>query len=71
MLLFFGTSGDLPYVRRLIGEAGFGAAEVNRRELVKDGWGVEYVTLRLTGGATRSQGDRAGGVGDGCAEGKG
>ncbi|MFC5816374.1 methyltransferase [Nonomuraea harbinensis] len=71
VLLFFGTTGDLPYVRRLVGEAGFAATEVSREELVRDGWRVEYVTFRLTRDATRPQGDRAGGVGDGCAEGSG
>jgi release factor glutamine methyltransferase len=48
MLVFFGSSGDLGYLRRLIVEHGFSAEIVARAELAKDGQVVEYLTYRLT-----------------------
>jgi release factor glutamine methyltransferase len=48
MLIFFGTSGDLPYLKRLAAEAGFVSEVVARRALVKDGWQVEYFTFRMS-----------------------
>jgi release factor glutamine methyltransferase len=72
VLLFFGTTGDLPYVHRLIAEAGLAATVVNRRDLVRDGVRVEYVTYRLDRGCHPLAGGPSGWpLGDGCAEGKG
>lgn len=48
MLVFFGTSGDLPYLRHLVREAGFASAVVAHQDLVKDNWRVDYYTFRLT-----------------------
>lgn len=48
MLLFFGTSGDLDYLKRLVAEEGFHAHTVAHQDLVKDGWKVDYFTFRLT-----------------------
>jgi release factor glutamine methyltransferase len=47
MLIFFGSSGDLGYLRRLIDEQGFSADVVAQDGLVKDGWRVEYFTYRV------------------------
>jgi release factor glutamine methyltransferase len=49
MLVFFGSSGDLAYLRQLAGEEGFRAEVVAQRDLVRDGWRVDYYTFRLTG----------------------
>jgi release factor glutamine methyltransferase len=38
MLIFFGSSGDLLYLKRLIDEAGFTAEVVSTRALVRDDW---------------------------------
>jgi release factor glutamine methyltransferase len=48
ILLFFGSSGDLAYVRRLVATAGFDAQVVAEQSLAKDGWQVDYFTFRLT-----------------------
>ena len=48
LLIFFGSSGDLGYLRRLAGENGFAAEVVAREELVRDDWTVEYLTFRMT-----------------------
>jgi release factor glutamine methyltransferase len=48
MLVFFGTSGDLGYLRRLVAEHGFRSETLAQAELVKDGHRVEYFTFRLT-----------------------
>ncbi len=48
MLIFFGSSGDLTYLQRLIAEGGFTAEVVAEQALVRDGWQVEYYTYRLT-----------------------
>ncbi|WBB62135.1 methyltransferase [Streptomyces sp. WMMC500] len=48
MLIFFGSSGDLGYLKRLIAEEEFKADIVARQELTKDGWQVDYFTFRLT-----------------------
>jgi release factor glutamine methyltransferase len=48
LLVFFGSSGDLGYLQRLIVEEGFGTEVLARKTLVEDGWQVEYVTYRLT-----------------------
>ena len=47
ILLFFGTSGDLDYLHRLIDGNGFERATVESRDLDKDGTSVTYVTYRL------------------------
>jgi release factor glutamine methyltransferase len=48
MLIFFGSSGDLDYLKRLIDEGGFAAEVVAEEALVKDDWRTEYYTYRLT-----------------------
>ncbi len=48
MLIFFGTSGDLGYLRRLMADEGFEAEVVARDELTRDEWRVEYLTFRVT-----------------------
>jgi len=47
VLLFFATSGDMAYLDELIAAAGFVAEVVASRRLHKDGYLVEYQTLRL------------------------
>lgn len=49
LLLFFGSSGDMGYVQRLISQTGFKTQVVATRQLVKDGITVTYKTWRLTG----------------------
>lgn len=48
MLISFGTSGDIGYLRGLMDEQGFGAEVVRRQALTKDGTRVEYLIFRLT-----------------------
>ena len=48
MLLFFGSSGDLGYLRHLFDAHGFTAEVVARDGFVKDDWPVEYFTFRWT-----------------------
>lgn len=48
ILVFFGTSGDLGYLRRLMAENGFAVETVASRELTLDGVTVNYFTFRLT-----------------------
>ena len=48
MLIFFGSSGDLTYLQRLIAGGGFTAEVVAEQALVRDGWQVEYYAYRLT-----------------------
>lgn len=48
LLVFFGSSGDLGYLQRLIAEEGFETETLARKELVEDGGQVEYITYRLT-----------------------
>jgi release factor glutamine methyltransferase len=45
MLIFFGTSGDLGYLRQLLAENEFSVQTVARDGLVRDGWSVEYFTF--------------------------
>jgi len=47
-LIFFGTSGDLGYLERLVAECGFVSEVVAHDELTRDGWRVDYFTFRLT-----------------------
>lgn len=48
MLIFFGSSGDLGYLKRLADEEGFSMEVVAQQDLVKDDWRVDYFTFRLT-----------------------
>ncbi|HEU4422263.1 MAG TPA: methyltransferase [Pilimelia sp.] len=48
MLVFFGTSGDLDYLRKLTDEHGFTGEVVAQQSLVRDGMRVDYFTYRLT-----------------------
>jgi release factor glutamine methyltransferase len=48
LLVFFGSSGDLSYLQRLVAEEGFGTEVLARETLEKDGERIEYVTYRLT-----------------------
>jgi release factor glutamine methyltransferase len=48
MLIFFGTSGDLAYLTGLAEQVGFRSEVIAHRDLVKDGWQVEYFTFRMT-----------------------
>jgi release factor glutamine methyltransferase len=48
MLVFFGTSGDLGYLRNLIDDEGFSTEIVAQKELVRDDWCVQYFTFRIT-----------------------
>ena len=45
MLVFFGTSGDLDHVSRLMAANGFTAEVVAGDRLTRDGWTVEYCTF--------------------------
>jgi release factor glutamine methyltransferase len=47
MLIFFGTSGDLGYLKHLADEEGFASEVVAWADLVKDSWRVDYFTFRL------------------------
>ena len=47
-LIFFGTSGDMAYLERLIAEAGFQVEVVAERGITKLGIEVAYRTMRLT-----------------------
>lgn len=48
MLIFFGTSGDLAYLKHLADEQGFRTEIIAQEHLDKDGWTVDYFTFRLT-----------------------
>lgn len=48
MLIFFGTSGDLGYLRILAERAGFGSRAVAHRRLTKDELAVDYYTYRMS-----------------------
>lgn len=48
MLVFFGTSGDLGYLRTLAQQAGFSEKTVAHADTVKDGMCVDYCTFRFT-----------------------
>ena len=47
VLLFFGTTGDIAYLRHLVEREGFFAEVVATRDLAKDGQVVTYSTFRL------------------------
>ncbi|MGH9920349.1 MAG: hypothetical protein ACRD6W_15965 [Nitrososphaerales archaeon] len=48
MLIFFGTSGDLGHLQRLMDEEGFRWEPVAQHDLVRDRWKVDYFTFRVT-----------------------
>jgi release factor glutamine methyltransferase len=48
MLIFFGPSGDMGYLKRLMDQEGFSWSEVARLEGARDGVPVEYVTFKGT-----------------------
>jgi release factor glutamine methyltransferase len=48
MLIFFGTSGDLPYLQHLADQEGSRTEVIAQEGLEKDGWRVDYFTFRLT-----------------------
>lgn len=48
MLIFFGTSGDMGYLKRLMADRGFSWTEVERLEEERDGVPVAYVTFKVT-----------------------
>jgi release factor glutamine methyltransferase len=48
MLIFFGSSGDLGYLRRLLDEEGFSVEVVAHDDLVREGWRVDYYTFRVS-----------------------
>jgi release factor glutamine methyltransferase len=48
LLVFFGSSGDLGYLQRLVAEEGFEIEVLARKTLVKGDEQVEYITYRLT-----------------------
>jgi len=48
MLIFFGTSGDIGYLRQLLDQEGFTAEIVATQDLIKDDWRVDYYTFRVT-----------------------
>jgi release factor glutamine methyltransferase len=48
VLVFFGTSGDLAYLQRLVDSSGFVSDVIAQDELTRDGWRVQYFTFRLT-----------------------
>jgi release factor glutamine methyltransferase len=47
MLIFFGTSGDLDYLKELADWHGFTFELVARDDLEKDGWRVDYFTFKV------------------------
>jgi len=48
MLIFFGTSGDLGYLKNLMAENGFSADVVASDGLPRNGWKVEFLTFLVT-----------------------
>jgi release factor glutamine methyltransferase len=48
MLIAFGTSGDLGYLKNLATEQGFAIDTLAHDDLTRDGWKVDYFTFRLT-----------------------
>jgi release factor glutamine methyltransferase len=48
LLVLFGTTGDLGYLTRLADEERYHREVVASRELVRDGWRVEYLAFRMT-----------------------
>jgi release factor glutamine methyltransferase len=48
VLLFFGTSGDMAYLRHLIDRSGLACETIASRDLATAGMTITYVTLKLT-----------------------
>lgn len=48
ILIFFGTSGDISYLRQLIKEAGFDKKIMEKYELTRELWKVTYFVYKLT-----------------------
>lgn len=48
VLLSFGTSGDIAYLRHLMTQAGLRKRIVASKEITKDGWKVKYFIYKLT-----------------------
>ncbi|HWC31657.1 MAG TPA: methyltransferase [Actinomycetota bacterium] len=48
MLISFGTSGDLGYLKQLFEKGGFQYEEVARAAIVRDDWQVDYFTFRCS-----------------------
>ena len=48
ILLFFGSSGDLDFVMRLVDRCGFDAQQLAKRELETAAGAASYFTWRLT-----------------------
>ncbi|TVS99777.1 class I SAM-dependent methyltransferase [Amycolatopsis bartoniae] len=48
LLVFFGTTGDLAFLRQLADDAGFTTEIARRQELIRDGRIVEYFTFRMS-----------------------
>lgn len=48
MLVFFGTSGDLDHLSRLVDEHGFTADVLAHDQATRDGWTVDYYTFLVT-----------------------
>ncbi len=48
MLIFFGSSGDIAYLQRLVGAEGFRCEVVAQHSMITDGLWVDYFTFRLT-----------------------
>ncbi|MGH8987791.1 MAG: methyltransferase [Acidimicrobiales bacterium] len=48
MLIFFGTSGDIDYLKELMNERGFSYSEAARLDGEKDGVAVSYSTFKVT-----------------------
>lgn len=55
VLVFFGSSGDLAYLQRLVAERGFRSEVLASRTRTKEGWQVEYITYRLRTALPRLQ----------------
>jgi len=47
MLIFFGTSGDIAYLRTLMSDQGFVATVAAHDQLIRDGQTVEYYTFKV------------------------
>lgn len=55
LLVFFGTSGDLEYLRRLARGAGFVSQVVAHQSLAKEDWRVDYYTYLMRVGDARGE----------------
>jgi release factor glutamine methyltransferase len=47
LLIFFGSSGDLGYLQRLVAKEGWGTEVLARKTMAKDDGRAEYVTYCL------------------------